>query len=219
MMGLIGKKIGMTQLFGKRGEVIPVTIIKAGPCFVFQKKNEEKDGYKAIQLGFEDKKESRVNEPQRGHFAKAGVAPKKVLREFRVDALDDYEVGNEIKVDVFKEKDRVIITGISKGKGFAGVMKKWGFAGGPASHGAQKWHRRPGSIGSGAADPSRVFKGKKMPGRMGGKQVTYKNLKIVKIDEVQNLLLVKGSVPGHNEGYLIIVQKEGTKAQRHKGAE
>ncbi len=218
MIGLIGKKVGMTQIFGEGGEVIPVTMIKAGPCPLVQKKTEERDSYKAIQLGFEDKKENRVNKPQRGHFAKAGVGPKRVLKEFRVDGLDGYEVGKEIKVDIFKEEDMVDIIGISKGKGFAGVMKKWGFAGGPASHGAHKWHRRPGSIGS-SADPSRVFKGKKMPGRAGGRRVTCKNLKIVKVDRDQNLLLVKGAVPGHNGGYLIIVEKEGTKVQNNKGAE
>lgn len=205
MMGLIGKKIGMTQLFSEKGEVVPVTIIKVGPCFVFQKKTEEKDGYKAIQLGFEDKKESRVNKPQQGHFAKAGVGPKRVLREFRVDNLDDYEVGNEIKVDIFQEGGQVTITGVSKGRGFAGVMKRWGFSGGPASHGAHKWHRRPGSIGT-SADPSRVLKGKKMSGRMGAERVTCRNLKIVKVDGSQNLLLVKGATPGHNGGSLIIVK-------------
>ena len=187
IIGLIGKKIGMTQLFGGNGEVIPVTIIKAGPCPVVQKKARESDGYEALQLGFEDKKENRVNKPRRGHFVKAGVGPKRVLKEFRVDGLDDYSLGDEIKVDILKEEGRVNITGISKGKGFAGVMKKWGFAGGPASHGAHKWHRRPGSIGS-SAYPSRVFKGKKMPGRMGAERVTCRNLKVVRIDLNQNLL-------------------------------
>lgn len=205
MMGLIGKKIGMTQLFDESGEVIPVTIIKAGPCPVVQKKAEERDGYKAIQLGFEDKKENRVIKPQRGHFAKAGVRPKRVLKEFRVDGLDNYDVGNEIKVDIFKEEDLVNITGISKGKGFTGVMKRWGFSGGPASHGAHKWHRRGGSIGS-SADPSRVFKGKKMPGRVGAERVTCRNLKVVKVDLNQNLLLVKGAVPGNNGGYVFIIK-------------
>ncbi len=203
--GLIGKKIGMTQLFGGNGEVIPVTIIQAGPCPVVQKKARESDGYEALQLGFEDKKENRVNKPRRGHFAKAGVGPKRVLKEFRVNGPDDYSLGDEIKVDILKEEDRVNITGISKGKGFAGVMKKWGFAGGPASHGAHKWHRRPGSIGS-SAYPSRVFKGKKMPGRMGAERVTCRNLKVVKIDLNQNLLLVKGAVPGSNGGYVLIVK-------------
>ena len=205
MIGLIGKKIGMTQLFDKSGKVIPVTVIKAGPCPLVQKKTEERDSYKAIQLGFEDKKENRVNKPQRGHFAKAGVGPKRVLKEFRVDGFDGYEVGKEIKVDIFKEEDMVNITGISKGKGFAGVMKRWGFSGGPASHGTHKWHRRPGSIGS-SADPSRVFKGKKMPGRMGGEWITCKNLKVVKVDLNQNLLLVKGAVSGHNGGYVFIIK-------------
>lgn len=205
MIGLIGKKIGMTQLFGETGKAIPLTIIEAGPCPIVQKKAENRDGYKAIQLGFEDKKENRVNKPQRGHFAKAGVGPKRVLREFRVDDSDDYSVGNEIKVDIFKEKDLINITGISRGKGFAGAMKRWGFSGGPASHGAHRWHRRVGSIGS-SADPSRVFKGKKMPGRLGAKRVTCRNLRVVKVDKDQNLLLVKGAVPGYNGGYLIIIK-------------
>ncbi len=205
IIGLIGKKIGMTQLFGGNGEVIPVTIIQAGPCPVVQKKARERDGYEAVQLGFEDKKEKRVNKPQRGHFAKAGVGPKRVLKEFRIDGFDDYSVGDEVKVDVLKEEDLVSITGISKGKGFAGVMKRWGFSGGPASHGAHKWHRRPGSIGS-SAYPSRVFKGKKMAGRMGAERVTCRNLKVVKIDLNQNLLLVKGAVPGSNGGYVFIVK-------------
>ena len=203
MIGLIGEKIGMTQLFGEKGEVIPVTIIKVGPCSVVQKKTEEKDGYKAIQLGFENRKESEVNKPRRGHFVKAGVDPKKVLKEFRVDVLDDYTVGDEIKVDIFKEESVVKIAGISKGKGFTGVMKRWGFSGGPASHGAHKWHRRGGSIGS-SADPSRVFKDKKMSGRAGGERITCRNLKVFKVDPEQNLLLVKGAVPGRNGGYVFI---------------
>jgi len=205
MMGLIGKKIGMTQLFGESGEAIPVTIIKAGPCSIVQKKTEDKDGYKAVQLGFEDKKENGVNKPRRGHFAKVGVTPKRMLKEFRADDIDVYEAGKEIKVDIFKEKDLVNITGVSKGKGFSGVMKRWGFAGGPASHGTHKWHRRPGSIGS-SAYPSRVFKGKKMAGRVGAEQVTCRNLRVIKVDLDQSLLLVKGAVPGCNGGYLIIVK-------------
>jgi len=195
----------MTQLFGASGEAIPVTVVQAGPCSIVQKKTKDTDGYNAVQLGFEEKKENRVNKPRQGHFAKAGVKPKRFLKEFRVDVLDDYEIGNEIKVDMFKEEDLVNIVGISKGKGFAGVMKRWGFAGGPASHGTHKWHRRPGSIGS-SADPSRVFKGKKMPGRLGAERVTCQNLKVVKIDLDQNLLLVRGAVPGNNGGYVLIVK-------------
>ena len=208
MIGLIGKKTGMTQVFGEGGEVIPVTIIKAGPCSIVQKKTEEKDGYHALQLGFEDVKESRVNKPRLGHFVKAGTKPKRILKEFRADSLDEYKVGGEITVDFFKEKELVNITGTSKGKGFAGVMKKWNFSGGPASHGAHKMHRGGGSIGA-SAYPSRVFKGMKMAGRMGTERTTCRNLEIIKIDQEENLLLIKGAVPGSKAGYLLIVKASG----------
>ena len=204
MIGLIGKKIGMEQLFSESGQVIPVTTLKAGPCSVVQKKAQEKEGYAALQLGFEDKKEKNSNNPERGHFARAGLPSKKVLREFRITNPDDYKESDEIRADIFKVGDYVDIVGISKGRGFAGVMKRWGFAGGPATHGAHKWHRRPGSIGSGAAYPSRVFKGKKMPGRMGGARVTCQNLEVVRVNAEENLLTVKGAVPGANGGYVII---------------
>lgn len=184
--------------------MIPVTILKAGPCSVIQKKSREKEGYAAVQLGFEDKKEKNSNSPERGHFRRVGVKSKKVLREFRVTNLDDYKETDEIRVDIFKVGNYVDVIGVSKGRGFTGVMKRWGFAGGPATHGAHKWHRRPGSIGSGSADPSRVFKGKKMPGRMGGAKVTCQNLEIVHINMEENLLTVKGAIPGANGGYVII---------------
>jgi large subunit ribosomal protein L3 len=204
MIGLIGKKIGMEQLFSESGQVIPVTILKAGPCPVVQKKSQEKEGYAALQLGFEDKKEKNSNKPERGHFARAGLSLKRVLREFRIGSPGDYKEADEVKTDIFKVGDYVDVTGISKGRGFAGVMKRWGFAGGPATHGAHKWHRRPGSIGSGKADPSRVFKGKRMAGRMGSAKVTCQNLEVMRIDAKENLLAVKGAVPGANGGYVII---------------
>lgn len=204
MIGLIGRKIKMGRLFSETGEVIPVTTLKAGPCPIIQKKTSEKEGYTALQLGFEDKKEKNTNKAERGHFRRAGLAPKRVLREFRITNPDDYKISDEIKVDIFRVGDYVDITGISKGRGFTGVMKRWGFRGGPATHGAHKWHRRPGSIGSGAAFPSRVFKGKKMPGRMGGTRVTCQNLKVVSVNVEENLLTVKGAVPGANGGYVII---------------
>lgn len=208
MMGLIGKKIGMSQVFQDSGEVIPVTILEAGPCSIIQKKTQVKDGHQALQLGFEDKKESRINKPLGGHFLKAGVKPKRVIRELPVDNLDDYQVGDEIKVDIFKAGDQVNITGISKGRGFSGVMKRWGFSGGPASHGAHGWHRRPGSIG---VSSTRLFKGKKMPGRMGGGRVTSGRLKVLRVNLTENLLVVKGAVPGASGGYLIIKKVASSK--------
>ncbi len=201
MTGLIGKKFGVTQVFEDSGEAIPVTILEAGPCCIIQKKTESRDSYQALQLGFEDKKESGVNKPLRGHFSKAGVKPKRVIREIKVDNLDDYQVGDEIKVDIFKVNDYVDITGVSKGRGFSGVMKRWGFSGGPASHGAHKSHRRVGAIGMSSP---RLFKGKKMPGRMGARRVTCQSLKVVRVNLEENLLMVKGAVPGANGGYLLI---------------
>ncbi|MBE3579987.1 MAG: 50S ribosomal protein L3 [Caldanaerobacter subterraneus] len=200
--GILGKKHGMTQIFDEKGEVIPVTVIEAGPCVVVQKKTVEKDGYNAIQVGFGDISEKRVNKPLLGHFKKAGVSPKRYLREFRLDDISGYEVGTEIKVDIFKPGDRVDVTGISKGKGFAGVIKRYGARRGPMSHGS-KYHRRVGSMGA-TTDPGRTFKGKKMPGRMGSDRVTIQNLEVVKVDPELNLLVVKGSVPGPKGSLLII---------------
>ncbi len=195
--------MGMTQVFSKEGIVIPVTIIKTGPCVVVQKKTKEKDGYNALQLGFEEVEEKKVNKPLLGHFKKAGVKPVKILHEFRWENVENYKEGDLITVDIIKGYKFVDVEGTSKGKGFAGVMKRWGFSGGPASHGAHGWHRRPGSIGA-SSWPSRVFKGKKMPGRKGGEKVTVKRLEIVEIDEEKGLLLVKGAVPGHRGSYVFI---------------
>lgn len=202
MRVILGKKIGMSQIY-EDNSLIPVTVVEAGPCIVVQRKVKEKDGYNAVQLGFEEVKETRVNKPKLGHFRKAKVSPRRFLKEFRVEDIGGLKVGDMIKVGVFKEGDLVDVAGVSKGKGFAGVVKRYGFKGGPASHGAKQWHRRPGSIGA-SSDPSRVFKGKKMPGRMGSEKVTARNLKLVKIDEKLNLLLIKGSLPGRKGGFVAI---------------
>lgn len=202
MRVILGKKIGMSQIY-EDNSLIPVTVVEAGPCIVVQRKVKEKDGYNAVQLGFEEVKETHVNKPKLGHFKKAKVSPRRFLKEFRVEDIGGLKVGDMIKVGVFKEGDLVNVAGISKGKGFAGVVKRYGFKGGPASHGAKQWHRRPGSIGA-SSDPSRVFKGKKMPGRMGSEKVTARNLKLVKIDEKLNLLLIKGSLPGRKGGFVAI---------------
>lgn len=202
MCVILGKKIGMSQIY-EDNSLIPVTVVEAGPCIVVQRKVKEKDGYNAVQLGFEEVKETRVNKPKLGHFRKAKVSPRRYLKEFRVEDIGGLKVGDMIKVGVFKEGDLVDVAGVSKGKGFAGVVKRYGFKGGPASHGAKQWHRRPGSIGA-SSDPSRVFKGKKMPGRMGSEKVTARNLKLVKIDEKLNLLLIKGSLPGRKGGFIAI---------------
>lgn len=204
--GLIGKKLGMTQVFKDDGTLVPVTVIQAGPNVVVQKKTEETDGYNALQLGFEDKKEFRTNKPLKGHFKRAGVSPKKHLAEFR-DFPEDLKEGDEITVDIFAEGELVDVTGTSKGKGFAGTIKRHNFARGPMSHGS-KSHRIPGSIG--AVNAARVFKGQKMAGRMGNKRVTVQNLEIVKIDKEKNLILVKGAVPGVRNSIVYI--KEAVKA-------
>jgi len=202
MRVILGKKIGMSQIY-EDNSLIPVTVVEAGPCIVVQRKVKEKDGYNAVQLGFEEVKETRVNKPKLGHFKKAKVSPRRFLKEFRVEDIGGLKVGDMIKVGVFKEGDLVDVAGVSKGKGFAGVVKRYGFKGGPASHGAKQWHRRPGSIGA-SSDPSRVFKGKKMPGRMGSEKVTARNLKLVKIDEKLNLLLIEGSLTGRKGGFVAI---------------
>ena len=193
MKTLIGKKVGMTQIFDEKGRVIPVTVIEAGPCVVAQVKSVETDGYNAIQLGFGDVKESKLNKPEKGHFAKANIAPKKHLREFRLEEIS-YNVGDEIKADIFAAGDAVDITGTSKGKGFQGVIKRHGQSRGPMGHGSM-YHRRPGSMGP-TSTPGRVFKGKKLPGHMGRVTVTIQNLDVVKVDSDKNVVLVKGSVPG-----------------------
>ncbi|HGH7187843.1 TPA: 50S ribosomal protein L3 [Bacillus cereus] len=200
--GILGRKIGMTQVFAENGELIPVTVIAANPNVVLQKKTTETDGYNAIQLGFEEKREKLTNKPEQGHTAKASTTPKRFIREIRDADVDGLEVGQEVKVDVFATGEIVDVTGISKGKGFQGVIKRHGQSRGPMSHGS-RYHRRPGSMGPVA--PNRVFKGKKLAGRMGGDQVTIQNLEIVQVDTERNLLLVKGNVPGAKKS-LVVVQ-------------
>ena len=194
MKTIIGKKVGMTQIFDEHGKVIPVTVIEAGPCVISQVKSVETDGYNAIQLGFGDVKESKVNKPIKGHFAKAKIAPKKHLREFRVDSVEGVEVGTEVKADTFVAGDKIDVQGTTKGKGFQGVIKRHGQSRGPMGHGSM-YHRRPGSMGP-TSTPGRVFKGKKLPGHMGRVTVTIQNLDVVKVDSDKNVVLVKGSVPG-----------------------
>ena len=191
---IIGKKVGMTQIFDETGKVIPVTAIEVGPCTVAQVKTVESDGYNAIQLGFGDVKESKLNKPEKGHFAKANIAPKKHLREFRLDSVEGITVGTELTVTEFAEGDRLDIQGTTKGKGFQGVIKRHGQHRGPMGHGSM-YHRRPGSMGP-TSTPGRVFKGKKLPGHMGRVTVTIQNLDVVKVDSDKNVVLVKGSVPG-----------------------
>lgn len=204
MSGIIGKKIAMTSLFDENGKNIPCTIIQAGPCVVTQVRTEDKDGYKSVQLGFDDAKEKNTSAALKGHFKKAGTTPKRKLVEFYGDFVDKLDLGKEVTVDLFAEGEYVDITGVSKGKGFQGVVKRHGFGGvGQSTHGQHNRLRAPGSIGAGS-DPSRVFKGMRMAGRMGGKNVTVQNLNVVKIDKEQNLLIVKGAVPGPKNSYVII---------------
>ena len=198
---ILGTKIGMTQIFGEGGVVIPVTVVMAGPCVVTQKKTVETDGYEAVQVGFGDVKEKHLNKPQLGHFKKADTANKKYVREFRLDDCESLNVGDEIKADIFAAGDKVDVSGISKGKGFAGPMKH-GLHRGPMTHGSH-YHRGPGSLGA-CSDPSRVFKGKKIPGHYGVVKVTIQNLDLVKIDKERNLLLVKGSIPGPKGGLVVV---------------
>ncbi len=192
--GLIGKKLGMTQIFDEQGKVIPVTVIEAGPCVVAQVKTVETDGYNAIQLGFGDVKESKINKPEKGHFAKSKLTPKKHLREFRLDSVENINVGDELKADTFTAGDQLDIQGTSKGKGFQGVIKRHGQSRGPMGHGSM-YHRRPGSMGP-TSTPGRVFKGKKLPGHMGSQTITIQNLEVVRVDLDKNVILIKGSVPG-----------------------
>ena len=204
MKGILGKKVGMTQVFKENGEVVPVTVVEAGPCPVIQKKTETVDGYEAVQLGFEDAKEFRVNKPESGHFEKYGIEPKKYVKEFRIDGVEELETGDEITVETFAEGEKVDVTGTSKGKGFAGTVKRWNFNTGPKTHGSRNY-RLPGSIGQ-SADPARVFKGKKMPGRMGREKVTVQNLEVVRVDLDKNVLLIKGGLPGPKKGLLKITE-------------
>ena len=199
---IIGKKIGMTQIFDENGKVIPVTVVEAGPCVVTQKKTIEKDGYDAIQVGFGELREKLVNKPRKGHFAKAGVSLRRTLKEFRMENVANYNVGDEIKVDTFEIGDKVDVSGVSKGKGFQGTIKRWNASRGPMSHGS-KFHRAPGSMGA-ASDPSRTFKNKRMPGHMGAKNTTVLNLEVVKIMPEKNIILIKGGIPGPNKGTVVI---------------
>lgn len=199
--GILGRKIGMTQVFAENGDFIPVTVIEAAPNVVLQKKTSENDGYEAIQIGFDDKREKLANKPEKGHVAKAETAPKRFVKELRGVDMDAYEVGQEVKVDIFSNGEIVDVTGTSKGKGFQGAIKRHGQSRGPMSHGS-RYHRRPGSMGP--VDPNRVFKGKLLPGRMGGEQITVQNLEIVKVDAERNLLLVKGNVPGAKKSLVTV---------------
>ena len=200
---IIGKKVGMTQVFDEKGVVIPVTVIEAGPCTVVQVKTVEKDGYDAVQLGFGAVKEHKVNKPMKGHFSKGNVTPAKHLREFRVEDTAAVKVGEEVKADVFAQGDLVDIQGTTKGKGFQGVIKRHGQHRGPMQHGSM-YHRRPGSMGS-TSTPGRVFKGKKLPGHMGVETVTIQNLEVVRVDLDKNAILVKGSIPG-NKGSIVKIR-------------
>ncbi|MBN1222835.1 MAG: 50S ribosomal protein L3 [Candidatus Aminicenantes bacterium] len=201
--GLIGKKVGMTQQFDENGNVVPITVIQLGPCAVIQKKIQEKDGYTAVQLGFlESKPKRKPNKPEQGHFSKSTKSPARILREFQFDTKGEVKEGDQFFVDIFKTGERVDVVGTSKGKGFAGVIKRWGFSGGKKTHGSM-FHRAPGSIGS-SADPSRVVKGTKLPGHMGDARTTVKNLTVAEVDKENNLLSVKGAVPGANGGYLLV---------------
>jgi large subunit ribosomal protein L3 len=202
MEGILGRKVGMTQIYVEDGTVIPVTVIKAGPCLVVQRKTADTDGYEAVQIGLVEEKPAKVTQPQKGHFGKAGVAPVRKLEEFRLDSGEELKAGDEVKASIFNEKDYVDVVGTSKGKGYQGVMKRHNFGGGRGSHGSM-FHRAPGSIGS-SAYPSRVFAGMRMGGRMGGERVTTKNLQIVKVDAEQNLIYVRGAVPGPKSGYVAI---------------
>ena len=203
---ILAKKVGMTQIFNEAGELVPVTVLQAGPCVVTQVKTIENDGYEAVQVGFEDIREKLVNKPVKGIFDKAGVSYKRYVREFKLEG--EYSVKDEIKVDVFEAGDKIDATAIAKGKGFQGAIKRHGQSRGPMAHGS-KYHRHAGSNGS-CSTPSRVFKGKKMPGHMGGKKVTTQNLEVVRVDAEKNLLLVKGAVPGPKKSLVTI--KESVKA-------
>lgn len=199
---IMGKKVGMTQIFNEQGKVIPVTVIEAGPCVVLQKKTVESDGYEAIQVGFGDIREKLVNKPKTGVFKKAGVNVKRYIREFKLEDVSAYEVGAEIKADIFAAGDKVDVSGISKGKGFQGTIKRWNAHRGPMSHGS-KFHRAVGSMGA-SSDPSRTFKNKRMPGHMGAVKTTVLNLEVVRVMPEKNVILIKGGVPGPNKGMVII---------------
>ncbi len=203
--GLLGKKIGMTSIFLENGDSIGVTVLQAGPCIVVNKREKDRDNYEALQLGYINiNKKNSINKPLSGYFKKQNVSPYKYIKEFRFNEIGKYEIGNEIKVDIFKEGEKVNVIGMTKGRGFAGSIKRHNFSGGPKTHGQKEYYRAPGSIG--ATDAARVFKGKKLPGRMGNNKVKIKNIEIVKIDSNRNLLLLKGAIPGPNNS-LVAIEK------------
>ena len=208
--GIIGKKIGMTQIFDENGKVVPVTVVEAGPCTVVQKKTVESDGYVAVQLGFGDIAAKKVTKPAKGHFDKAGVSYKRYVRELKLEDAEEYALAQEIKADIFAAGDKIDVTAISKGKGFQGAIKRHGQHRGPMAHGS-KFHRHAGSNGA-CSDPSKVFKGKKMPGQMGHKKITIQNLEVVRVDADKNLLLVKGAVPGPKKA--LVTVKETVKVSK-----
>jgi len=212
--GLLGRKIGMVQLFDEKGRAVVTTIMETGPCTVVQVKGDKAGGYGSVQLGFDDTRESKLTKPLAGHFKKAGVAPKKYLKEVRIRGDDEYEVGQEIRADVFAVGQRVDVTGISKGKGFAGIVKRWHMKGGPKSHGS-RFHRRPGSIGC-SASPGRVVKGKKLPGHAGARRVTVMNLEVLQVRPEENLLLVKGCVPGPAKGIVFVRRSVKQKVKKEQ---
>jgi large subunit ribosomal protein L3 len=199
---ILGRKLGMTQVFNENGKIVPVTVIEAGPCVVVQKKTTEKDGYEAIQVGFDDIRTNLVNKPKAGHFNKAGVSLKRVLKELRLEDCSSYEVGQEFKADIFTAGEKIDVSGVSKGKGFQGVIKRWNAHRGPMSHGS-KFHRAVGSMGA-SSDPARTFKNKKLPGHMGNVNTTVLNLEVVKVMPEKNIILIKGGVPGPNKGFIVI---------------
>jgi large subunit ribosomal protein L3 len=202
-IGILGRKVGMTQIYDEAGNAIPVTVIEAGPCRVAQVKTPERDGYSAIQLAFGEVKESKLNRPQLGHLNRAGVGPHRHLIELRVADASQFQVGQELRADVFEAGELADVVGTTKGKGFTGVYKRYGFGGAPATHGTERKHRTPGAVGA-CATPSRVFPGRKMPGRMGHERRTILNLEVVRVDPERNLLLVKGAVPGPNGGVVVV---------------
>lgn len=220
--GILGKKIGMTQVFKKSGESVPVTVIEAGPCQIIQVKSETRDGYLAIQLGFDAKKENKAKKAELGHFKKAKASPKKFIKEIRItypkghreEENEKYKVGAEISIDIFKQGEFVDISGVSIGRGFQGGVKRWHWKGGGRGHGSM-FHRAPGSIGSGSSDPSRVFKGHHLPGHMGAERKTIQSLEVIEVDKENGLLVVKGAVPGHKNSYLVIKK---AKRRKRKGS-
>ncbi len=205
MSGLIGKKLGMTRIFDDKGNDVQVSVIQTGPCYVTEIRTKDTHGYDALQLGFEEKREKSVKKPERGHFAKSGVKPTRVLREFRTFDVGQFKLGDAIKADVFQIGEKVRVIGVSKGKGFQGVVKRHHFGGGPVSHGQSDRMRAPGSVG-GSSYPSRVFKGTRMAGRMGGERVTVRNIKIVRVDAENNIVMVRGAIPGAKNG-MVVIQK------------